>query len=977
MSITLGDLVVRIKGEQAELDRDLSSAEGKVKGSADRMGGFFRGALQHTVGGAILGGVRAIGGAIGGAFSDAWDATKSYESVTASLNTLLTKEIQDQSVQTKRIAIGKRTIQVTEGAVAANYKKGESEADVAFKIAKTTNAIAVQNERLQEAIAKGKESGAEIEARRLRIQSLESSLAALNAKGGQAGTVTTKQVMAYREEKTAAIDIITARKMATEKTKELLQWSQKLAVQSPYSQEDVVNALKMGVTLGYNSDQAKRLTTANINFAAATGASGDAMSRITLALGQMQTKGKLMGGEMLQLTEAGVPMRQILVESGKVAGLTTENFAKLQEKGLIPAREAYEAYVEYMEKNFPRAAAEQGSTLAGLQNSFLDLRDIVLRTMIGPIFKAAQPAIQKVVDLMQKPSFMAAIERIGKGLGEFFGTGVGKVTRFFEIIDTNTNNGIRPIFALRTALQSILPPEFMPMINTAARAIDKFQTSFAWSKDAGFAIRQAIITAFGPNVEEMVGPIIGAVMGLPEKASNAFKLIKEGKWGELLNGLWGDLGLGAVNLGEAVSSLLARLGIEAQKEDTLKKAGDAFFGWGAAALRWIDEKISSEDFQTGLEGVAGKLGTAAGATVSSVASALGAWVAELAGFPAKATPEQMQTPLQTFVDAWVKMVGSQKDLGQRIGKAFWKQFFEGIGATAPTAEELAKLAMNPMGYAQEMGTRVGTNIRNTLTGQTPAQPQPNRFAALTKQDLIDPSLSAEEVAKVGAGMADGIKSSFKASLTAAPVNEFEAGIMGVINGIMVALGIQSPSTYTASAIGTPMAEGIGVGFTAGIPSIESAMRQIWAMLETVTAGWAGGFVKIGRNIIGGLIQGVKERAADFKEAILSVLPPAIRAVLAQMGIASPSKVTMGIGNNIMDGFIQPFERRAGEIKNAMSNMIQPMMQAPALGNLAAIGAGGGSSKTDIHVNMGGVTMANEMDGYSTAYRIAKRVKDGI
>jgi hypothetical protein len=380
---------------------------------------------------------------------------------------------------------------------------------------------------------------------------------------------------------------------------------------------------------------------------------------------------------------------------------------------------------------------------------------------------------------MQKPSFMAAVERLGKGLGDFFSAGVGKVTRFFEIIDANTSNGIKPIFALRTALQSVLPPEFMPLINTAARAIDKFQTSFAWSQDAGYAIRQAIITAFGPNVDELVGPIIEAVMGLPEKASNAFKLIKEGKWGELLNGLWGDLGMGAVNLAEGVSGLLAKLSAEAQKEDTLKKVGDAFFGWGAAALRWIDEKISSEEFQTGLEGVTGKLGTAAGATVASVAKALGSWVAELAGFPDNATPEEMQTPLQNFVESWAKMVATQKDLGVKIAKAFWKNFFEGLGATAPTAEELAKLAMNPLGYANEVGTKIGGNIRQTLSGQTPTGGQ-NRFTQITKDDLVAPG-TEEQIATVGVSMAachlstpssSSLKTSLKlplsASLTASP-----------------------------------------------------------------------------------------------------------------------------------------------------------------------------------------------------------------
>jgi hypothetical protein len=97
-----------------------------------------------------------------------------------------------------------------------------------------------------------------------------------------------------------------------------------------------------------------------------------------------------------------------------------------------------------------------------------------------------------------------------------------------------------------------------------------------------------------------------------------------------------------------------------------------------------------------------------------------------------------------------------------------------------------------------------------------------------------------------------------------------------------------------------------------------------------------------------------------------------------MGIASPSRVAIGISDNIMDGFIQPFKRRADEVKDAMSGLIQPMTQSPGMPALAG-GAGAmiGGGKTEINIHMGGVTMANEMDAYSVAYRMAKRVKDGI
>lgn len=38
---------------------------------------------------------------------------------------------------------------------------------------------------------------------------------------------------------------------------------------------------------------------------------------------------------------------------------------------------------------------------------------------------------------------------------------------------------------------------------------------------------------------------------------------------------------------------------------------------------------------------------------------------------------------------------------------------------------------------------------------------------------------------------------------------------------------------------------------------------------------------------------------------------------------------------------------------------------------------GNSGKGDVHIHLGGVTLGNNMDIYDTAYRLAKRVRDGI
>lgn len=741
MGITLGDLFVRIRGEQSSLDGDLDQAEKKTQASANRMGGFFSGAMQHAVGGAILGGISAVGGAVASASSQAFDATKNYESMTAALNTLLTKEI------------------------------------------------------------KGKDG---------------------------------------------VVDMGKARELAAEKTKELLKWSQQLAIQSPFSQDDVIKAMKMGIALGYTSDQAQRLTNANINFAAATGATGDSMSRITLALGQMQAKGKLAGGEMLQLTEAGVPMREILLESGKIAGLTTENFAKMQEKGLIPAKEAYEAYVGYMEKNFPTAAKDQANTLAGLQNSFEDLSKVVLRTAFEPMFRALQPYLVKFAEVLQNPALLATVQQIGAALGTAFGSALGALMNFFSVLGNNIAAGRNPLDALRLALLNVVPPEFIPIVNGVINALKTVVTDVgglvAAFQTGGVG---GLMTALGisPEVQGILAGIAGAIAGIATTITGLF-----------------TAGAGGASAG----GIMSMLGISPEMQATI----------------------------TGIIG-------------------------------------GVQSILSTLVGYVVANLPTMKAVATDV--------FNGIGwliqnIIAPMLTFLVTKVGEVVGW-------ISTNLPLALSV----------FSSFANTIMALFATAWPYIKQVALGALESLRAGIDIVLTL---------IKGIITGAMQILNGDWEGAWK---------------------TLQTTVETLWQDILKFVGGFPKAMLDIGKKIIDGLIEGVKSKATQFKEALLSILPPAIRAVLAQMGIASPSKVTMKIGNHIVDGLLVPFEKRINDVREAMSGLIQPMTQAPAMSGLSALagaGAGGGGGSSVI-VNMGGVSMANEMDAYSTAYRIAKRVKDGI
>lgn len=222
---------------------------------------------------------------------------------------------------------------------------------------------------------------------------------------------------------------------ASGKSQELLGWTQKLAIESPFSQQGVAQAFKMATAYGFVTTKAnestitaQRLTQAMIDFASGTGQSEGTMSRIALALGQVQAKGKLAGGEMLQLTEAGLNVREIL---SKAFNKPTEEIIRMQERGLIPANVAIKAIVESLEHDFGGAAKKQSETWAGLLNSISDIKDVGLREFFTGTFQAIQPLAADFVKIMSDPAVLTSIRSWGAELGNVAKLGA---TAFTSII---------------------------------------------------------------------------------------------------------------------------------------------------------------------------------------------------------------------------------------------------------------------------------------------------------------------------------------------------------------------------------------------------------------------------------------------------------------------------------------------------------------------------------------------------------------
>lgn len=240
--------------------------------------------------------------------------------------------------------------------------------------------------------------------------------------------------------------------MATERAKELQEWIEKVAIESPFTSTDIANSLRLGLSFGFTTQQAQRLTQTMTDYAAGSGQTSEAISRATLALGQMSVRGKVTAQELNQLTEVGIDARNILASA---FGVSTEQLEELISRGLVPAQAAIEAIAQSMEQDFGGAAAAQANTFSGLLSSLDELKTITLRDFFGPMFQEAQPYLAEFIATLQDPNVKTAIEEWGKAFGTFVGEHLRGASDWVRGFVTEINKGKSSAEQLGIALEQV------------------------------------------------------------------------------------------------------------------------------------------------------------------------------------------------------------------------------------------------------------------------------------------------------------------------------------------------------------------------------------------------------------------------------------------------------------------------------------------------------------------------------------------
>lgn len=184
-----------------------------------------------------------------------------------------------------------------------------------------------------------------------------------------------------------------------EEAKKFLDELKAFAASTPFEFTDLQNAAKRLQALGFEATTVIPIMRTVGDAVAGLGGGAAMIDRITLALGQMQAKGKVSAQEMNQLAEAGIPAWQALADK---IGVSIPQAMKMAEQGAISSAEAIPAILGGMAEKFGGLMEQQSQTVAG---KFSNLKD-QLSFILADLGKALLPFANTVME-MAKPMLEA------------------------------------------------------------------------------------------------------------------------------------------------------------------------------------------------------------------------------------------------------------------------------------------------------------------------------------------------------------------------------------------------------------------------------------------------------------------------------------------------------------------------------------------------------------------------------------------
>lgn len=215
---------------------------------------------------------------------------------------------------------------------------------------------------------------------------------------------------AEMEQYTTSLEVMLG---SASKASAMIEKMRDFAAKTPLTLENVISGGSL--LMSYGVDESNLIDTMTKLGDLASG-NAEKMDRITLAYGQMLAKGKVTGEELMQMTEAGVPLQTALAES---IGVTGEEFSKMVSAGKVGIDDLNKAITELTTGNgkFAGMMEKQSQTMHGMLSTLQDNVSEFFRKMGEGAFGEVKSALQEASDLLAEWEEDGTLDRWAQGVG--------------------------------------------------------------------------------------------------------------------------------------------------------------------------------------------------------------------------------------------------------------------------------------------------------------------------------------------------------------------------------------------------------------------------------------------------------------------------------------------------------------------------------------------------------------------------------
>ena len=214
---------------------------------------------------------------------------------------------------------------------------------------------------------------------------------------------------------------------SVDKAKNFLSDLKNFAKKTPFELPGLVESSQRLLAFGFDAQKVIPMMTNIGDAVAGLGGSPEKLNRVLLAFGQIKAKGKIMAGEMLQLTEAGIPAWEMLA---KKIGVSIPEAMKMGEKGMIDADTAITAILEGMNGKFGGLMGKQSKSWSGMLSNIKDTFTQVTGRVMKPFFDLGLKGMEKLLALFDSPIFETFVQKMTKG-ASFAANFIGKIGKGF------------------------------------------------------------------------------------------------------------------------------------------------------------------------------------------------------------------------------------------------------------------------------------------------------------------------------------------------------------------------------------------------------------------------------------------------------------------------------------------------------------------------------------------------------------------